>query len=154
MPCQYRGPSDRTPSRVSIHARNLKGYPESTLTLDFARLERLGEWTPTETQPAVRIMTDHGSVLVAAKGANVSIRTKGPGTVVVGRADEGDGIGAVGGSDAVGVEGPVSVVIETTTWTLEAVQLDGFVAPSIQIGIMGSLETLRVLLAWTVSAAS
>ena len=126
--------------------RSLKRYPKSTLTLDFARLERLGEWTPTETQPAVRIMTDHGSVLVAAKGANVSIRTKGPGTVVVGQADEGDGNGSVGEIYAIGVEGPVSVVIETTTGVLEAVPrpLAGKRgAPSIQITNHGVVRDFK-----------
>ena len=116
--------------------RLLEGYPESTPTLDFARLERLGEWTPTEAQPAVRVVTDHGSVLVAAKGANVSIRTKGPATVVVGQADEEVGNGAAGDIEAIGVEGPVSVRIETTTRMLEAVPRPHAVelgAPSIQI---------------------
>ena len=122
---------------------SLEGYPESTLVLDFAGLERRGEWTPTKEQPAVRVITDHGSVLVAAKGATVQVRTKGPSTVVVGKADEGDRIGAVGGIDAIGVEGSVSVEIETTTGVLEAVPRDGFVAPSIQITSDGVVRDFR-----------
>ena len=123
--------------------RSLEGYPESTPILSFAVLESLGGWTATEEHPAVRVVTDHGSVLVAAKGTTVQIRTKGLATVVVGRADEGDGIGAVGGIDAVGVGGPVKVQIETTTWILEAVRLDGFVAPSIQVTKHGFVRDFR-----------
>ena len=57
-------------------------------------------------------------MLVAAKGTTVQVRTKGPSTVVVGRANEWDGV------DAVGVESSVSVEIETTTRIIEAVRRD------------------------------
>ena len=71
--------------------QSLRGYPESIPTWGISSLERYGGWTPTEKQPAVRIDTDHGSVLVAAKGANVSVQTLGESAVVVRGADEGDG---------------------------------------------------------------
>ena len=126
--------------------RSLEGYPESIPTLHIAKLERLGEWTPTKEQPALWVVTDHGSVLVAAKGATVSIRTGAGSTVVVGRVGEGDGIGAVGGIDAVGVEGPVSVLIETRTWMLEAVprpHVDELGAPSIHITERGVVRDFK-----------
>lgn len=122
---------------------SLKGYPESPLIWDFARLESQGGWTPTEQQPAVRVVTDRGCVLVAAKDPAVRVRTHGSSTVVVGRADEGDRIGAAGGVDAVGVEGSVTVRIETTTEVLEAVQRDGFVAPSIEITSDGVVRDFK-----------
>ena len=114
-------------------SQSLKGYPESPLILDFAGLERRGGWTPTKAPRAVCVVTDHGCVLVAAKDTNVQVRTKGQSTVVVAKAEEGERIGAGGEIDAIGVEGAVTVRIETTTEVLEAVQRDGFVAPSIQI---------------------
>ena len=85
-------------------------------------------------------------MLVAAKGTTVQIRANGPASVVVGRVGEGDGIGAVGGIDAVGVEGPVSVLIDTTTWMLEAVprpHADELGAPSIQITERGVVRDFK-----------
>ena len=126
--------------------QSLKGYPESTPTWGISSLERYGGWTPTEKQPAVRIDTDHGSVLVAAKGANVSVQTLGESAVVVCGADEGDGIGAVEGIDAVGVEGSVTVRIETTMRVLEAVPRplnDKLRTPIIQIMDDGVVRDFR-----------
>ena len=127
--------------------RSLEGYPELIPTLGISSLERRGKWTPTEEQPAVRIVvTDHGSVLVAAKGTNVPIQTKAGSTIVVGPVSEGDRNGAVGEIDAIGVEGRVSVVIETTTRVLEAVPLPlagKHGAPSIQITNHGVVRDFK-----------
>ena len=115
----------------------LEGYSGAIEELSAADFGPGRTWTPTAEHGVLRIRLEHGTVLIAAKGATVWVRGKRESQsmwIVVGASDGPYEI------DGVGVEGNVQVRIETAVNVLEGVERttrDTSVVPLIEIVARG-----------------
>lgn len=128
------------PAECQFHfERRLEGYPDdSILTMSGEQFDRLKAWQPYGArQLGLRVVFEHGSVLIAAKGTTVTVNYDQPDTVIVGSSDQ------VAELDGVGAEGAVQVRIETTVSVLEAeprVTRNARLVPGISIEDRGVVE--------------
>ena len=89
-------------------------------SIDHYTLESLqqdGPWSSSRTSRALRVTSDHGTVVILARYTTVQVSVQNPNTILVRPPDDViDGVGVAG----VGVNGPMHVSIDTATSVLEA----------------------------------